>query len=143
MSVFDSFFGGMRIASTGLGAERLRMDTIAANIAHSQTTRTPEGGPYRRQVVHFEAAMDRALDGSPRYKGVEVAGVFPDNETPFEEVHDPSHPDADENGIVRMPNVNTMREMADLITASRAYEANLTMQQTFDRIAERSLRIME
>ena len=143
MDVFDNFFGGMRIATSGLKAERMRMDTIAKNIAHSQTTRTPEGGPYTRQVVHFAPALARRLDGTEEVAGVTVQGIHDDTDSPYEEIHDPSHPDADAAGIVRMPNVNTMREMADLITASRAYEANLTLQETFDRIAERSLRLAE
>lgn len=143
MNTFDSFFSGMRIATSGLKAERMRMDVIARNIAHSQTTNLGDGEPYRRQVVHFAPVLQRTADGKEHLSGVEVTGVHPDDATPFEEIHDPTHPDADARGIVRMPNVNTMREMADLITASRAYEANLTLQETFDRIAERSLRLAE
>jgi len=139
-----SIFGGMRIAGTGLRAERTRMDTIARNVANSQTTRMPgTSDPYRRQVVNFAPILERLQNGKTEVAGVEVQGIEGDYRAPFEEIFDPSHPDADAQGVVRMPNVNSMAEMADLITAVRAYEANLTVQQSFERMAESALRLAE
>ncbi len=145
MDPLRKMFSGMRIAASGLQAERARMDVSARNIAHAQTTRMPDGsGPYRRQIAHFGSVMERALDGTPaEVGGVEVLGVKPDMLTPFETIVDKGHPDADANGLVRMPNVNPMHEMADMITAVRAYEANLSIQQSFQRMAQRALRLAE
>ena len=143
MDGIHKLFAGLRIASTGLAAERARVDVIARNLANAQTTRTPEGGPYRRQVVRFEPILRRAADGSRRAEGVRVSGVEDDSSTPFERVFDPGHPDADEQGFVSMPNVNPAQEMADLITAIRAYEANASMQESFQQMAERALRLAQ
>ncbi len=143
MGSFRELFGTLRISSSGLSAERTRIDTIAKNIANARTTRTPDGGPYRRQIVHFEPILQRLRDGSVQPHGVRVSGVVGDDRTPFEEIHDPSHPDADVNGIVRYPNVEATREMADLITAMRAYEANLEAQRGFVRMAERALQLAQ
>ncbi len=139
----NDLFGGMRIAATGMSAERVRIDTVARNIAQAQVTSTPEGGPYRRQVVEFEPILIRAGDGREINSGVRVRQVRPDTATPFERIHDPAHPDADGSGWVTYPNVNTTREMADLITAVRAYEANLGVQDSFVRMAERALRLLQ
>jgi flagellar basal-body rod protein FlgC len=133
----------MRVAATGMSAERVRIDTVARNIANAQVTDTPEGGPYPRQVVEFEPIQIRAEDGREINSGVRVRMVRNDEATPFERIHDPSHPDADPTGWVTYPNVNTTREMADLITAVRAYEANLDVQDSFVRMAERALRIAQ
>lgn len=141
MSGIDSFFTGMRVAATGLAAERTRMDTIAENLANARTTRTPEGGPYRRKVVLFEPLM-REVDGEKRTFGVQALPVSQDVETDFERVLDPGHPDAGPDGIVLYPNVNSVMEMADLITSMRAYEANLTAQENFTRMAERALDLL-
>ena len=138
-----SIFSGMRIASTGLTAERTRIDVIARNIANAHTTHTPEGGPYRRNVVHFEPLLRKTESGRMEVDGVRVSRVAPDTAAPFEQIHDPSHPDADARGMVLLPNVNATREMADLITAMRAYEANLTVQESFVRMAERALRLAQ
>jgi flagellar basal-body rod protein FlgC len=143
MDGISKLFAGMRAAATGLSAERIRIDVIARNIANAQTTRTPEGGPYRRQLVHFEPILRRAADGSIRAAGVRVASIQDDLRTPFERIFDPGHPDADAEGFVLMPNVNATREMADLITAVRAYEANLTVQESFLQMAERALRLAQ
>lgn len=137
----DALFRGMRISSTGLSAERTRIDTIADNLANAQTTRTPDGGPYRRQVVAFEPILQQTADGSVVGRGVRVSGVVPDTETPFERIPDPGHPDADADGFVSYPNVNATREMADLITAVRAYEANLAVKEVFERMATRALEL--
>lgn len=141
MSGTDGFFTGMRICASGLTAERERMDIIAENLANARTTRTPEGGPYRRKVVLFEPLMSE-IDGEERTLGVKASQVNVDSASDFERVLDPGHPDAGPDGIVLYPNVNTVLEMADLITAMRAYEANLTAQENFTRMAERALDLL-
>jgi len=143
MDGIGKLFSGMRAAASGLAAERIRIDVIARNIANAETTRTPEGGPYVRQVVSFEPLLERAADGRAQAAGVRVASVEPDRSTPMERVFDPQHPDADAHGFVLLPNVNTTQEMADLITAMRAYEANLSVQESFVRMAERALRLVQ
>ncbi|MFW5862786.1 MAG: flagellar basal body rod protein FlgC [Spirochaetota bacterium] len=135
MGMFNSF----NIASTGLTAQRLRMDLISSNIANSTTTRTPEGGAYRRKRAIFAPVNIRPFYKSPLVpgrvqhgdgKGVRVVKIEEDKE-PFRLVHDPSHPDAiktgPKKGYVEMPNVNTVMEMTDMVSASRSYEANVTM----------------
>jgi flagellar basal-body rod protein FlgC len=143
MSGVGNLFSGMRASATGLSAERVRIDIIAKNLANAGTTRTPSGGPYRRQVVHFEPLLRRAQDGRLESIGVRAARVTDDTSTPMEQVFNPSHPDADAKGFVTMPNVNATREMADLITAMRAYEANLSAQEAFVRMAEQALRLAQ
>lgn len=140
MSSFESLFGGMGISASGLAAERARIDVIAENIANARTTRTPEGGPYRRKVVRFEALLGQAL-GTDAGRGVAATRVERDTRTPFPRVLDPGHPDGDEQGMVTLPNVNTVMEMADLVTALRAYEANLAVQENFVRMAQRALQL--
>ena len=134
MDGINKLFKGFKIASSALRAERTRVDTIAKNIANAQTTYTPETGTaYRREVVHFQPILERMEGGGHEVTGVQVSSI--------EEVYDPGHPDADARGIVKFPNVNTMHEMADLITAVRAYEANINVQDTFERMAQRALRL--
>ena len=126
-------FNALNISATGLTAQRLRMDTISQNIANINTTRTSEGGPYRRKHVIFQEIPDQSF--SHAYKialnrpvlgaGVRVSEISPDN-TPGERVYEPGHPDADEDGYVAMPNVNIVEEMVNMISASRSYEANVT-----------------
>ena len=140
MEGIGKLFGGFQSAASGLAAERARVDVIARNVANAQTTHTPDGGPYRRQVVRFEPILARLADGRLESRGVRVAGVEDDTVTPFQRIFDPSHPDADAEGFVSLPNVNAALEMADLITAMRAYEANAVMQETFVQMAERALR---
>jgi flagellar basal-body rod protein FlgC len=131
MGMFDA----IDISASGLTAERLRMDVTAENLANAQSTRTPEGGPYRRKTVvlqqaggSFAGQLAGALGGGePR--GVEAVGVVADN-TPLRQVYDPGNPEANGNGYVTMPNVNPVTEMTDLIDASRAYQANVTALQT-------------
>lgn len=114
------------ISASGIFAQRVRMDAIANNIANADSTRTENGGPYRRQVVTFKTALDDSvIAGTASVAGVKVDGVVEDP-TDFRLVHDPGHPDADANGDVRMPNVNVVEEMVDMISATRAYEANVT-----------------
>ena len=139
----DSVFRSMRIASSSLTAERSRIDTITKNIANARTTHVPATGrPYQREVVSFAPILGETIGGEERFMGIRVDGYVKDD-APFEEVYDPSHPDADERGVVLYPNVNTMQEMADLVTAVRAYEANLSVQENFERMADRALRLAE
>lgn len=137
------FFDGIDIAASGLTAERVRLDVTAENLANAQTTRGPNGQPYQRQEVvlqqsggTFGSALAGALGGTPAGilsaqagGGVQVAGIVSDP-TPDKLVYDPGHPDANAQGYVRMPNVNTVTEMVDLISESRAYEADVTAMQT-------------
>jgi len=143
MSGIQDLFSGMRISSSALTAERVRIDTIAQNIANAHTTRTAGGGPYRRKIVEFEPILARShkFGQLPEVLGVRAARILPDTVTPFEEIIDPSNPHADANGRVRLPNVNTILEMTDMVSAMRAYEANLTAQQGFVRMAERLLQM--
>lgn len=140
MNPLQKLFTSMRTASAGMSAERVRMDVIAKNIANAQVTSTPEGGPYRRQVVRFSSLLET---GGGSKASVPTTQVVPDMNTPFEEVYRPDHPDADAKGIVRMPNVNPTQEMADMIAATRAYEANMNAQDNFVRMAERALRLAQ
>ena len=139
MTGIDNLFTGLRAASSGLAAERIRIDVISDNIANSGTTHTPGGGAYRRKVVSFEPIRQMLTDGGVIGGGVRVSSVTQDFTTPMEQVNDPSHPDANEAGMVEFPNVNSVREMADLMTAIRAYEANLKAQEVFSRMAQRAL----
>jgi len=120
----------LAISASGLTAERLRLDLIASNLANINTTRTSRGGPYRRQVPVFAEKLQQALgQQSPSLapgRGVEVAAIAEDN-TPPRLIYDPSHPDADSDGYVALPNINIVMEMVDMITATRAYEANVTV----------------
>lgn len=133
------------ISASGMTAERLRMDTIANNLANAETTRTAEGGPYRRQTPVFAARLERAVDGrfagrKLRGMGVRVVGIRQAAGSP-RLVYDPDHPDAREDGYVEMPDVDVAREMVDLISASRAYEANVTAFNTAKNMAVRALDI--
>lgn len=130
----DSFFKSVEVCSSGLKAMQARMDTIAQNIANAHVTRGEGGDPYRRQAVVFETIMDKN-DASG---GVRVKEVVSDS-SPFTEVYNPGHPDADEEGILRMPNVKVPLEMVDMISAVRAYEANLNLIKTFKAMFERAL----
>jgi len=118
-----SLLNTMEISASGLTAQRLRLDIIANNLANVETTRTNDGGPYRRQVPVFREILDQ-FTGTP--KGVEVIGIIRDN-SPFRMVYDPGHPDANPEGYVLYPNVNPVIEMTDMISATRSYEANLTL----------------
>jgi flagellar basal-body rod protein FlgC len=143
MTETNGFFTGMRICASGLTAERERMDVIAENLANARTTRTPDGGPYRRKIVLFEPILQEfENEDEERSLGVKATRIGVDRATDFERVLDPGHPDAGPDGMVVYPNVNTVMEMADLITSMRAYEANLTAQENFVRMAERALDLL-
>lgn len=113
-------FNTMRISASGLSAERLRMDTITSNMTNATTTRGEDGKPYVRKIAVFQENLDKEKG----LNGVKAVGIVED-ESPLKSVYDPTHPDADENGYVTMPNVNLLNEMADMIAASRSYEANI------------------
>lgn len=117
-------FKNMDIAGSSLTAHRAMMDTIAENLANVNTTRTEEGGPYTRKVPIFEEKLDQAMGEENRSSGVVIREIAEDD-TPPRMVYEPGHPDANEEGYVAYPNVSVVREMADMMTASRAYEANL------------------
>jgi flagellar basal-body rod protein FlgC len=131
-------FSDLNIAASGLTANRQWMDLIAGNIANAQTTRTPEGGPFRRQLALFM----EALDGAGRPGGVEVADVVEDD-SELRRVYQPDHPDADAQGYVSYPNVDVVMEMVDLIAASRAYEANATVIESAKSNFLRSLQMLQ
>lgn len=130
------------IAVSGIRAQRVRMNIIANNIANAETTRTESGmGPFRRQMVLLQGYPIKRL--SPAKKaGVEVKSVTYDY-TPFKEVYQPGHPDADKDGIVRYPNVNVAVEMADLVSAQRTYEANVAVLVSHRQIRQRALEILQ
>jgi flagellar basal-body rod protein FlgC len=135
----------LQITADALNAERVRMDVVSQNIANAQTTRDATGEAYKRKVVSFESVLQKASDrsgdlASVNVRSVRVAGVSSDN-TPGQAVYNPGHPHADANGMVRMPNVEVAREMVDLISSSRAYEANLTVAKTARMMAEAAMRI--
>ena len=134
MGLFDS----LSISSSGMTAERLRMDVIAENLANANTTRGANGQPYQRQEVLLQQA-------SPSFGqvlgGVQVAGIVNDPSPP-RKVYDPGHPDADKNGYVTLPNVNPVNEMVDLITASRGYEANVTAMTAAKQMFTKSLEVL-
>ena len=114
-----SVFGGIRISASGLSAERLRMDVISSNIANMNTTRTEDGGAYRRKVAVFQENYEKQL-GMLGVKAVKIE----EDESDMRMVYDPTHPDANEEGYVEYPNVDILVEKTDLMTATRAYEAN-------------------
>jgi flagellar basal-body rod protein FlgC len=131
-------YSSIEVSASGLSAERLAMDVIANNLANVNTTRTPEGGAYKRQLVVFAQKqevdpnasldpLDTSSDADPGKSrdGVTAVGIMSDP-GPDRMVYDPTHPDADANGYVHMPNIDVVKEMVDMIAASRAYQANVT-----------------
>ncbi len=141
MSVFNS----MKINASGLTLERLKMDIASTNIANVNTTRTEEGGPYRRKEVVFQESLLNArnnITGQMEKKsfGVKVTEIMEDDEN-FKIIYDPNHPDADEDGYVMMPNVNMVDEMISLIKTQRSYEANITALNTSKNILKKALEI--
>jgi flagellar basal-body rod protein FlgC len=160
-----SYLTGMNVSASGLTAQRAVMDAAAENLANAQTTRTPEGGPYRRKIVPLTAETQPFTVRTEEAPPADLQRTDPDHlgpdrvsrpvaqeamgvvarveEDPSEgsQVYDPGHPDADADGMVRMPNVDTAREMVTLMVASRAYEANLAALQASRRLAEASLNL--
>jgi flagellar basal-body rod protein FlgC len=138
-------FNTLRISASGLSAERLRMDTIASNIANVNTTRGEDGQPYKRKVAVFQENLDRAVDAQTgqtkeNLLGVKAVGIEED-QSPSRRVYDPSNPDADAEGYVNMPNVNILNEMADMIASTRAYEANVNAMNAEKGMFSKALEI--
>ena len=129
------------IAGSALTAQRLRMDVIASNMANVETTATPQGGPYHRQMVVFEPrSMGNNLDSTALGDGVQVTGIVQDT-TPPKQVYQPGNPQANANGLVAYPNVDLTTEMVDMMAASRAYQANASMVQTTKTLVDRTLQL--
>ena len=149
MSALSGVFAPFAISASALTAERLRMDVISNNIANANTTRTVDGGPYVRQRVVFAPRFDASPGFAPLMKlmtpeglpvGVRVTAIEKDPSPP-RMVYDPGHPDANAEGYVAYPNVNTVNEMVDLISATRAYEANITAFNATKSMALQALNI--
>lgn len=141
------FMQAMEIASSSLTANRVRLNLAASNLANAKTTRAADGGPYRRKDPIFRATpLERPFGTmlqdriSSQLRGVQVSGVASDPRPP-RTVYDPGHPDADKDGIVKLPNINMIEEMVNMITASRAYEASLSTMQVIKSMANKALTI--
>jgi flagellar basal-body rod protein FlgC len=135
-------FSAIEISASGLSAQRTRMNTIASNLANAQTTRTSEGGPYRRVDPVFEAvALDKMRALSPSERSVSRVAVsrIAQDQRPGPQVFSPGHPDASPEGYVGYPNVNIVEEMVNMITASRAYEAGVTSLKATQQMADSAL----
>jgi flagellar basal-body rod protein FlgC len=144
MSLLDA----LNVSSMGMTAQRTRVEVISSNLANASTTRTEEGGPYRRKDVVFQSvgpaqSFTQALQGELAggvERGVEVVAVYEDP-SPFLRRYEPSHPDADEQGYVSLPNVNPIEEMVNLLSATRSFEASVQSINTIKDMARRSLEI--
>ena len=142
------FFTSMDISASALAAERTRMNLISSNLANVNSTRTAEGGPYRRKDAVFTAAplkeagsFGAALSRANDARSVQVTRVNEDQRPPRMQ-YEPGHPDADPNGYVAYPNINVVEEMADMITASRSYEANITATNAAKSMALKTLDLL-
>ncbi len=133
----QDMFLPLKVSATGLEAQKIRMNVIASNIANANSTRTPEGGPYRRKDVLFESYL---YDQSS--VGVNISKIVEDP-SPFKKVYQPGHPDADKDGYVSYPNVDAVAEMVNLISATHAYEANLTLIASFKDMFNKTLAITQ
>ena len=138
-------FTTMKISASALKAQRVRMNAISSNLANIETTRTPDGGPYRKREVVFQSSQQGFADTRDTrlrnaVQGVKVAQVQAGNQPPLM-VYNPSHPDANTQGLVAMPNISLVEETADMMSASRAYEANVTVVKSAKRMALKALEI--
>jgi flagellar basal-body rod protein FlgC len=133
---------GIQNTSAALEAEQTRLEVISQNIANAETTHGPDGKPYQRQVVTFESALQQAVgsDGNVPMPSIKVASIQKDNSPPIQ-IYDPGNPDADASGMVAKPNINVQEEMADLISASRTFEANLAVVKNARAMAMETLSI--
>jgi flagellar basal-body rod protein FlgC len=138
-------FASMKIGASALTANKIRLNTISSNLANVETTSTPEGGPYKKKSVYFQSTplsfkeqLDANLQGS--IQGVKVTKILEDKEPP-KLVYNPSHPDAKEDGYVAMPNVSVIKEMVDMMNATRTYQANTTSIKAAKRMATKALEI--
>ena len=149
MGMYDS----IEVSASGLSAERLAMDVIANNLANVNTTRTPEGGAFKRQLVVFAQKqsqtdgasmdpLDTENDPGKSRDGVQAVGIISDP-GPDRMVYDPTHPDADANGYVHMPNIDVVKEMVDMIAASRAYQANVTAIQESRNMGNAAMNLLK
>ena len=134
---------GLQSSASALHAERIRMEVISSNIANANTTKAENGEPYRRQLVHFDTVLRNKMGGgndvaSNNLSQVEATKIIEDSR-PFREVYQPGHPDANEDGMVQYPNVHVHEEMADMISASRAYEANMAVIRTSRTLAMQTI----
>jgi flagellar basal-body rod protein FlgC len=143
MDIFSTF----DIAASGLKAQTTRLNTISSNLANSETTSTPEGGPYKKKSVVFQTEnlpfnkhLAASLQDQGNAQGVKVAQIIEDNNPP-QRIYDPSHPDAKEDGYVEMPNISVIKEMMDMMSATRSYEANTTVIKSAKRMAMKALNI--
>ena len=141
MDLFTTF----KISGSALKANRIRLNTISSNLANVETTSTPEGGPYKKKSVYFESkpvSFKEHLDSNLRNasQGVEVTKIIEDQEPP-QKVFNPSHPDANAEGYVEMPNVSVLKEMVDMMSATRSYQANVTTIKSAKRMALKALEI--
>ncbi len=130
-----SFYDVLNVAATGLSAQRIRINVISSNMANANTTRTEDGGPYRKKNVVFEQVMSGEYKG-----GVKVQQILPDSKPPMLR-YEPGHPDANEEGYVAYPNISPIEEMVNLLEASRSYEANVTVLTTAKQLAQQAIGI--
>jgi len=141
MDLFTTF----HVSGSALKAQRIRLNTISSNLANVETTSTPEGGPYKKKSVYFESrplSFKDHLDNNLRnaVQGVEVTRILEDQQPP-QQVYNPSHPDADAQGYVELPNVSVLKEMVDMMSATRSYQANVTTIKSAKRMALKALEI--
>ncbi len=143
MDIFTTF----NVAASGLKAQTTRLNTISANLANSETTSTPEGGPYKKKSVVFQSDsqpfkqhFDNSVQAQSQVQGVKVAKIIEDTNPP-QRIYDPTHPDAKADGYVEMPNISVIKEMVDMMSATRSYEANTTTIKSAKRMAMKALEI--
>ncbi len=138
-------FASLKVSASALTAQTIRLNTISSNLANVDTTSTPEGGPYKKKSVYFQSKplsfqdqLDSNLQGS--VEGVEVTKIVEDKSPP-RKVYDPTHPDADKDGYVSMPNISVLKEMVDMMSATRSYQANVTAVQSEKRMVLKAIDI--
>jgi flagellar basal-body rod protein FlgC len=150
-----SFLQSLNISGSGLTAQRLRMDIISENLANIDATRTENGGPYRRKMVVFTSTNTsnslfnkmlynniNDINNSKQVRGVEVSQIVED-QSPFKLSYDPTHPDANEDGYVELPNVDSLKETVDMMEAVRSYQANVTALNAIKQMASKALEILK
>jgi len=150
-----SFLQSLNISASGLTAQRQRMDIISENLANKDATRTQDGGPYRRKMVVFTSTNTsnslfnkmlynniNDINNSNQVRGVEVSQIIEDQE-PFKLSYDPTHPDANEDGYVELPNVDSLKETVDMMEAVRSYQANVTALNAIKQMASKALEILK
>ena len=141
-----SLFNSLSVSASGMSAQRLRAEVLVENLANSETTRTPEGGPYRRKDVMFQSApqtgpFSSVFQAELEGNGVEVAGVVEDDREP-DRRYMPGHPDADDKGYVAYPRINPASDMVDLMSASRGYQANVAAMSAVKDMINRSIDLL-